>query len=324
MRIEVTPQDIVASRFAISPLIETMHAQWVLEGTHAAGVHRAWAERRGDDYRRLAASHPGLRAALVVSGNRGSANVDFIAPPPAGLSVPFERELAAMRATPVERAHAEVTQVLSQLPPVAPAMRELLLGPDVVEVLADGFAALWTEIVEPEWPRLHAILEREVVHRAGQLATYGWAVALDDLSPRVSWNPAGWIECEMSHLDDALHRLGGRGLLFLPSSFCPAVGTYLDDAWPYALVYPARGVGAGIPAAAPGLGRLIGRTRARILTELATPATTTHLAALLGHSLGTTGEHLAALREAGLVTGSRSGRHVLYVRTPLGDSLVTG
>ncbi|MFI6598092.1 ArsR family transcriptional regulator [Nonomuraea sp. NPDC050536] len=322
LRIEVTPQDVVASRFAISPLIETMHAQWVLDGRVGPGVHRAWVERWREPYGRLLEQHPALRAVLTITGNQGPANVDFIAPPPAGLSVPFERELAAMRATPPAQAYGEIAKVLAELRPVPGWIRDLLLGPDAVRLLADAYEALWTEIVAAEWPRFNAILEREVVHRAGQLATYGWGVALDDLHPRVRWDPEGFVECQMRSLADRTHRLGGRGLLFLPSAFCHSIGTYLEDAWPYALVYPARGVAAEIPAAAAGLATLIGRTRARILTELAAPATTTHLAGLLGLSLGTTGGHLAALRNAGLITGSRSSRHVLYTRTPLGDALV--
>ena len=66
---------------------------------------------------------------------------------------------------------------------------------------------------------------------------------------------------------------------------------------------------------------LIGRSRARILAELAEPATTTQLAALLGQSVGTTGEHVAALRRTGLIAGTRTGRSVLYARTSLGDAL---
>ncbi|MET7463901.1 DUF5937 family protein [Nonomuraea sp. NPDC005501] len=319
--IEVTPQDVAASRFAVSPLIETMHAQWVLAGRVEAGPHRHWAERWRGPYLELERALPALRATAAITGNRGD-NVDFVAPPPAGMSVPFETELAAMRATPVAQAHAEITAVLAGRPPVPAWVRELLLGPDVVGVLADAFEVLWREVVSPSWPRFHATLERDVIQRAGRLATYGWAAALGDLSSQVRWRE-GRIEIRMGRADKH-HRLGGRGLLFLPSVFTGNVGAYLEEAWPYALVYPARGVAVEQPEADAGLAALVGRTRARILAELAVPATTTHLAALLGQSLGTTGGHLAALRGTGLVAGTRSGRSVLYARTPLGDALVAG
>lgn len=319
-KVEVTPQDMGASRFAISPLVETMQARWMLEGRVPAGMLRRWADRWREPYRELEGRHPALRSASAISGHKGTANVDFLAPPPTGLSVPFEVELAAMRGTPVAQAHAEISAALAARPPVPAWMRELLLGPDVVRLLADAFEVLWREIISLEWPRFQAVLEREVVHRAGQLATYGWARALDDLSPQVRWNPVGRIELDL-YSPDSTHRLGGKGLLFLPSVFSHRVGAYLSDDWPYALVYPARGIAAEPPSTSAGLAGLIGRSRARILRELAVPATTTQLAALLGLALGTTGEHVTALRRAGLVTGTRTGRSVLYVRTPLGEAL---
>ncbi|MBB5076779.1 ArsR/SmtB family transcription factor [Nonomuraea endophytica] len=328
-RVGVTPQDVVASRFAISPLVETMHAQWVLDGRTEAGVHVNWARRWREHYRELERRHPALRAAAVISGNRGSDNVDFLAPPPTGVNVPFERELAAMRATPLAQARAEIDRALAgrhtaHRPTVPPPVREMLLGSDVVTLLADAYEALWAEIVSKSWPFFHAVLERDVVQRAGQLATYGWAAALDDLSSQVRWDPSGHIEVRLRDTVGRDHRLGGKGLLFLPSVFTTGLGLYLEEAWPYALTYPARGIMAGTAVSPGGLAGLVGRTRARILTELATPATTTHLAALFGHSAGTTGGHLGALRRAGLVSGTRTGRKVLYTRTALGDALVQG
>ncbi|MGW3347941.1 DUF5937 family protein [Nonomuraea rubra] len=320
--IDVVPQDLMASRFAISPLIETMHAQWVLTGRYRAGAHGPWVARWRETYRELVRRHPVLRAAGAVSGNRGDANVDFIAPPPTAVDVPFEAELAAMRATPPAQAHAEIERVLAKRPPVARWVRELLLGPEVVARFADAYEALWTEILAHDWPRLRAILQRDVAYRAGRLAAYGWQAALEDLSPKVHWRAGGRIEIEMS--SSGTHRLGGKGLLFLPSAFMETIGTYLEDDWPYAMVYPARGLAAA-PAPPPrDLAALIGRSRARILAELAEPATTTQLAALLGQSVGTAGEHIAALRRTGLITGTRTGRSVLYARTPLGDALLNG
>jgi DNA-binding transcriptional ArsR family regulator len=322
VRIEVTPQDLVATRFAISPLIETMHAQWVLAGRLEAGVHGRWAARWRGAYRELERAHPVLRAAAAISGNRRGTNVAFIAPPPTAVDVPFEAELAAMRGTPLEQAHAEIAGALAGRP-AAGEVRELLAGPRVVERFADAYEALWTEILSHDWPRFRAILQRDVAHRAGRLAAYGWAAALEDLSPQVHWRPRGQIEVELTTLH-GLRRLGGKGLLFLPSAFTTAVGAYLEDAWPYAMIYPARGAAAAPAAADADLSALIGRSRARILAELAEPATTTQLAALLGQSLGTTGGHLAALRRTGLIAGTRVGRGVLYARTALGDALVNG
>ncbi|MEV0378634.1 winged helix-turn-helix domain-containing protein [Nonomuraea sp. NPDC050643] len=322
--IEVVPQDLMATRFAISPLIETMHAQWALAGRYQAGMNGPWVARWRETYRGLVREHPALRAAAAISGNMGDANVDFIAPPPTAVDVPFEAELAAMRATPLAQAHAEIAKVLAKRPQVPLDTREFLLGPDVVERLARAYQALWTEILSHDWPRFRAVLQRDIVHRAGRLAVYGWRAALEDLSPRVRWLDGGHIEVGLTSLEGP-HRLGGKGLLFLPSAFMETIGAYLEDAWPYALVYPARGIAATPPArGGDGLATLIGRSRARVLAELAEPATTTQLAALLGQSLGTTGGHIAALRRTGLITGTRTGRSVLYARTPLGDALVNG
>ena len=58
-----------------------------------------------------------------------------------------------------------------------------------------------------------------------------------------------------------------------------------------------------------------------MLADLSAPRSTTELAGRLSLSAATTSHHLGALRDAGLVTGRREGRAVLYVRTPLGDAL---
>ncbi|MDH2427564.1 DUF5937 family protein [Sphaerisporangium sp. TRM90804] len=321
IRIEVGPQDVMASRFAISPLIETLHALRILSGSHEAGVLQPWAASKRAVYVRLL-REPGM-AALVTLFRRGAYNADFTGPPPSGVNVAIEDELAVVRATPPAQAHDEIARNLAGLPAPPPEIRATLERPDVAQVFADTLEAAWREILAPDWPRFKAILERDVVRRAGRLATYGWSAALEDLSPRIRLrterDPAH-IELRMDHAgSDETHRLGGRGLLFVPSVCGTGVGAYLEDAWPYALAYPAWGV-AVPPARRDGLARLIGKTRSAILHAL--PATTTQLAALLTLSVGGAGDHVAALRGAGLISGTRTGRAVLYHRTALGEALI--
>jgi DNA-binding transcriptional ArsR family regulator len=98
------------------------------------------------------------------------------------------------------------------------------------------------------------------------------------------------------------------------------------EPWLPGVIYPARGIATlweQAPAAPGGLARLIGGSRATMLADLAAPRSTTELAIRLSLSPGTTSHHLAALREAGLVTSRREGRSVLYARTPLGDALAS-
>ena len=63
---------------------------------------------------------------------------------------------------------------------------------------------------------------------------------------------------------------------------------------------------------------------AAILAGLAAPRSATEVAGRLSISPAGASHHLTALRDAGLVTGRRQGRAVLYVRTPLGEALAEG
>ena len=100
----------------------------------------------------------------------------------------------------------------------------------------------------------------------------------------------------------------------------------VDPPWQPAIVYPPRGLGTLWEprgrAHAGALAGLLGRRRARVLTELGVPVSTLALAARLSASPAGVSEHLAALRRAGLVHGRRDGRAVLYARTEAGDALV--
>jgi DNA-binding transcriptional ArsR family regulator len=365
-RIAVGADDLAASRFAISPLIELRDALRLLAGrTHRRpppGL-RAWLDRARPAYGALRRD-VAIDAVNALQRERWGA--DFIAPPPtSGLATRIGDELAAVRATPAEQARAEIDYCLADAGDLAPETRRILGAREVVDVLTDALTAAWEALLGPHWPQLRAILERDVVHRAARLTDVGWAGALDDLHPNVRWRAGGrdatripassghptppdrrgarapapsnqqdhgaptYGFIEIRHFSAAGELdLAGRGLLFLPSAFgWPGVGVYNDPPWHPALVYPARGIAAlwdpPHEAAPPdALARLLGVTRAAILLALDEPASTSQLVGQLGASLGGVGDHLAALRYAGLVSRSRAGRSVLYRRTPVGDALV--
>ncbi|MFD0573635.1 ArsR/SmtB family transcription factor [Kitasatospora gansuensis] len=88
---------------------------------------------------------------------------------------------------------------------------------------------------------------------------------------------------------------------------------------------PATRRGHALGAADPSphaLAAVIGRSRAVLLAELDTPASTTDLARRTGITAGGVSQHLTALRAAGLVDAHRSGRYVLYVRTEAAEVLL--
>ncbi|WP_374224461.1 ArsR/SmtB family transcription factor [Streptomyces sp. ISL-94] len=94
-----------------------------------------------------------------------------------------------------------------------------------------------------------------------------------------------------------------------------------------ALAYPA---GRGLPlvpdeGGAPDdpLAGVLGRTRLALLRSLDQARTTTGLARRIGISNATASAHASALRAAGLITTTRTGRSVRHTRTALAELLFT-
>lgn len=337
LRIAVSNEDLAASRFAISPLWELTCALRRLAETDPAAGQGGTAPAIAPWLARARPQFDALRREtdldVILALDAPGYVVDFLSPVPDSVSCTIGDLLDQVRGTPPEQAHREIAEVFRRRPVRDERIRRVLAGDDVAGHAAGVLATAWEELLRPEWPALRAILERDVAHRAGQLAAKGWASALADLSPHLRWRD-GTIECARPSRDSGA-ALGGHGLLFVPSVFIwPSVAFTLDPPWPPAITYPARGVVALWGRSAPGgrdgghgevpdaLGRLVGRSRARVLAALGEPASTSQLAVVLGQSIGGLGDHLAVLRDAGLVFRARSGRSVLYRRTAAGDALV--
>jgi DNA-binding transcriptional ArsR family regulator len=196
---------------------------------------------------------------------------------------------------------------------------------DVVRRLADVLEQAWEALLAADWLELRAICERDVIHRSGLLGRGGWEAALEGLHTRLKWRDGG-IEIARHPMSGSVE-LNGEGLLLLPSVLIwPSLAAQVAPPWPKTVIYPARGSSAlweqrdtGCPST---LTDLLGRTRAQLLLALDQPASTTQLARSLKLSVGTVGDHLTVLRHAGMLDRARTGRSVLYRRTPLGDAVV--
>jgi DNA-binding transcriptional ArsR family regulator len=315
--------DLLNSRFALSPVVELEALLRKLAGRSRSRLPPEWAARLTPGFRRLRAE-TAIDAVLALQAHRYGAA--FVVQPPSSMAQTIEADLAAIRATPLAQARHEINECLSRRPTDDERVLALLGDRNVAAIVADAMAAAWHELLAPDWPALRAVLERDVLHRADLLSRGGWGAALAGLNKRVTWRD-GVIE--LSRMPETTHSLDGAGLLFVPSVFVwPAIGVYNEPPWPKALIYPARGIAAlwepGYSAPPDALASLVGRSRARLLVALSEPASTTQLATSLGLAPGAVGDHLAVLRNAGLTSRARSGRSVLYRRTPLGDALAGG
>ena len=252
--------------------------------------------------------------------------VDFITPPPSSPLMRIEDELDLVCDTPTHqvRKELEIFKRLhgNRLPAaVEPMMRNTRRE---VSRLADAMAEYWECAVEPHWPRVLALLSADLRYRAMRLTEEGPAGLFEDLHRTITF------EGEWLHIDQAWQgtvELGGQGLLLVPTVFSwerPSI--IAVQPWQPTVIYPARGVALlwdSEREAPADLGAVMGETRARILTALDAPASTTELATRLGLTPGGVSQHLKVLAGAGLVASERERRVVLYARTAVGDQLAS-
>jgi DNA-binding transcriptional ArsR family regulator len=309
--------DLAATRFAASPLHETVTSLWAWRPGAAERPHLAWLRRH-----QPALAGLDLRLLDAMVAPHGWLP-DFLTPRPDTFLPDIADELAVLRATPAERVRADIVAATRGEPLNALLADALGDPPALAEAAAASLEAYWHAVIAPLWPRMRAILEGDVVYRSLQLARGGAEALFADLEPRVRWE-GGVLYVDAKPGVHEVVDVAGRGLPLMPTIFATNAVTLVSHDQPPVIAYPARGRAAlwldDLPAPPPALEALLGKPRATLLALLDRPSSTTELAARLDVTPSAVNQHLQALARAGLLGRVRSGRTVLYARTPNADA----
>jgi DNA-binding transcriptional ArsR family regulator len=313
--------DLAGTRFAISPLWDTVTSRWCLQDPGKNAVHLPWLKlaKRVDQSSEFRPHRPLLEALI----RPGAWLPDFLTPAPRSPLTDFEAELDVLRATDPDTIRADL-KATEYHKPLSELGRRLYAEPERgLALLVTGLAVWWRLAMKSAWPRMRTLLEADIAYRTRALADYGPGRMLADLHPSLTWAQG---RLEMDYHQHIERHLTGDGMPLIPSIFLGGRPAFaVRAASPNAMYYQARAIGTlwehRPSAAGRPLGRLIGETRASMLAILDAPQTTTHIAARLGAAPSNISAHLRVLYDAGLVSRHRQGKQVLYVCTELGRTL---
>ncbi|MEV4743695.1 helix-turn-helix domain-containing protein [Streptomyces sp. NPDC049555] len=310
IRIVFTATDFARVRFAPrpAPLQELNTAFLKLLAPGGTLLHARWRQRI---VRTLPAAVNPL--ADLVPGTQAPVFLDVFAET-------LQEAAETIRATRPALLRSELERVYAGH--AAPAwIRHLHEGADAAPwtTLHRAHQAAFETILRPVWPVVQDLHRAEFTRHALRVAEQGLGPALTALVPGSSLKGAVW---ELASPGTREIHLGGRGLTLHPTFHWtghPLPADLPDE--PLHLTYPA---GPGLPPTATptDLAAVLGRTRLTALLLLETPHTTTTLARHLGVAPATASTHAAALRAAGLITTTRTGRAVRHERTALGSLLL--
>ncbi|NUR62273.1 MAG: hypothetical protein HOV87_26980 [Catenulispora sp.] len=199
-------------------------------------------------------------------------------------------------------------------------------GEELIPLLTDAMHALFRACVAEDWPDIRRALDADIGRRARRMAADGPGAMLNDLHPKLSWEPDR-LSLALPKVPDWQYDLRGEGLAFTPSVFGPHVGLLIMPDRRSLMAYPIAALEAadtldGADSGGDGLSALIGRARAAALRAIGDDPTTGELATRLGVKAPTASAHAAALRTAGLIVTERTGRSVRHRLTGLGADLI--
>ncbi|MFD9338091.1 ArsR/SmtB family transcription factor [Streptomyces sp. NPDC060028] len=317
LRVHFTAEDLLNVTFASEPLplVELAMALIAWQRTDEQAVFGRWRGRLGREL-------PGRVRPLLDLLRPDGDNPQFVEP----YARTLEEGLAAVRDAAPGLDPGALGRVAARAPGSASWVRALWgLDREAWGLLDGAIRSAYEVVIAPHWPRIRQSFQADVAWRTRLLAAHGIRACLASTHPLAGWSGTAF---EVGLPPEYETRLGGRGLMLMPSPFWTgrpllAEGPDGPDGTrvllypaltPLPMVAQARAEGA--------LDALLGRTRAAVLQLLVERRTTTELARDLDISLPSVSEHTRTLRAAGLITTERDGKAVLHSATGLGVDLL--
>jgi len=326
--LELGVADLAGTRFAISPLHETLRALPLLAKPARSAVNRPWVRWALAELDRRALRLPRVWPLIVTDLPYWP---EFLFPAPAVRAPGLDTELVSLCATPDDQVRASLRRVFGD-GPWPDSATDLFERPrETLAEIAAEVADYHDRLIAPHWERMRSVLEADIGYHAELLAGGGARALFSDLHPGLRWSEGKLLMTDADTGPDDPVTLGPDGLVLVPSVFnWPDWSIKKATSTQTTLLYPARGaatVWAPVEASAGGataVELLLGAPRARLLEALCSPATTTALARRLGVTPSAVSQHLVVLHRGGLVDRRRSGRTVLYQTSELGLALLDG
>lgn len=317
---QLSPGDIQAVRFGVSPGHELAHAVRVLLRPEQHPLQWGWLRAVRDRLPRES-----FRLLATVIGNDGYL-ADFLTATPRWDMTP-EIELDALRTAALAPMRVDFGKLVVRSEGARRvSLRAMQEQPERARsMIADAWSEVWDAALAPAWPQLERLLRADIAVRSRTMATSGISAMAGGLHRQVSWGD-GAVRVSLRRHSESVD-CHGSGLVLVPSVMSSWGCMVLTEppAQP-TLFYPARGVTAGwardARETASALGALIGPARASILLEAGVARTSSQVARDAGIAVSTASHHLTVLRDAGLIASERDGARMLHLRTPLGEAMV--
>lgn len=317
--LRMAPADLTKLRLVHSPLAEAINSLYMLHTGQVDALSRRWAEGarerlRGLDTTLLRAIVPPGRSILMPPLDLNGANT-------------IEHQLQLLAEWPPSRLRAELEGVWQGVAMPAAAREVIADGPAGNRRVAMALGTYWDAVIAPHWDQMRAVLDAEIAYRAQQVTLGGISALLGDLHPKIQLHQS---TIHVSKSGRRNYDLDGNGLLLMPCVFAGPHVMFDPGSLGLPIIgYGPRGLGNAwdnngtATSSGEPLTALIGHSRTAILRSAELPRTTTDLARELGLSGASISVHLSILKRCGMVTSWRSGRRVLYQRTPLASSMLS-